>query len=156
MFSSIFWTTLTIVAFLIGLAIIVILSWEIVKFFLSFRKPIEDNKLIMVEKKEDLKPFHRMNDLFQGMPTYGGHEWENLSVEHLVSVFTEAIGISHRVGGETEQSLLLAAANKCQSLSFHVTEEVKNPLYQDVDMSHFIEKPLVVATRLREIAFDMT
>jgi hypothetical protein len=139
-----------------GITIIGVLFWEAIKFFRSFHKPLEDNSFLLVEKDVDLKPFHRMNSLFDGMPAQGGHEWGELSVEHLVNVFIDAIGVAQRVHGDTKEGLLMVAANKCQNLSFQVGEEVKNPVYKDVDMSHFIDKPMEVASRLRVMAFNET
>ena len=123
-------------------------------------------------------PLEKYNALFQGVPLWGGQDW-NLSVEELVKLFHDALDegiellkkkssdaisafearslvvrIWKKFRGwkapevPSRQDLLKEMIRRCRSLADWMEANQSRRFYADSDMSVFIYKPRSVAAKL--------
>jgi len=98
------------------------------------------------------KALRRMNNLFQDVPIYNGHEWKTLSVDELMDVCITAIELQCKmqqsIKGYSRTQLVFEMADRCSNLSVWMQNNAKRPFYAESDMTYLIEKPREVARQL--------
>lgn len=106
--------------------------------------------------EDEVAAIERYNDLFENVPLRGGREWQSLDSEELATVCLNAAGPVFKMnhGRYTMREVIENAASRCEGLANWMDQKKYSSFYMGSDMSAYISKPRLVATRLRRhIAF---
>jgi hypothetical protein len=117
--------------------------------WLAFRKS-ENNKQIFSD--EEINLITRVNDLFGGFSSCGGHEWKTLPVDSLIKMCVEASEIVGKENIRTKKSYLIQTAEKAEDLSSWMQTKEGCDFYRSSNMLHLTNKPKILACSLRSRA----
>ncbi|MEI6058459.1 MAG: hypothetical protein WCP89_01685 [archaeon] len=144
-------------------------------FVKEFRKPIGDTSYFPTTIKEtapneiksvpdearfsmddvydengEMTVYHRMKNLLDETQSQGGQEWETLNVSDLLSICLLGIEEEQRLRGETLESLLVKASQRCVEISSWALDNPGVCAYE----FFLINKSAEVGEALRAKAFD--